>query len=136
MTGDEIFPYKLPLNDKKVFKTFTCGDLDNIFQFDSLGMKNILADFQPESIHDLTIINALYRPGMLQFIPTLIQCKFNYDDTIYKGDSRVSDILKGDLRVFDLSRNPSKSFMKLQACLIKMLELMRQVHIGIKAIWN
>ncbi len=92
--GDEFHPYKLPLNDKKVFKTFTSGDLDNIFQFDSLGMKNILADFQPESIHDLTIINALYRPGMLQFIPTLIQCKFNYDDTIYKGDSRVSDILK------------------------------------------
>lgn len=94
MIGEEFHPYNLPLTDEKVFMLFASGELDNIFQFDTPAMKRILAEFQPESMSDLAIINALFRPGLIEYIPDMIHAKFNYDNTFCKGDWRVADILK------------------------------------------
>ncbi|MCX6826498.1 MAG: DNA polymerase III subunit alpha [candidate division Zixibacteria bacterium] len=55
----------LDLNDKKVYKLFARGDTIGIFQFESGGMRDYLRRLKPESLTDLTVMNALYRPGPL-----------------------------------------------------------------------
>ncbi|MBK7505384.1 MAG: hypothetical protein IPI52_10070, partial [Bacteroidetes bacterium] len=60
--GEKYHPYKLPLNDEKVFNLFTTGDLDNIFLFNFSILKPLLAQFKPNSIYDLSIIFVMFRP--------------------------------------------------------------------------
>ncbi|MEI8045801.1 MAG: hypothetical protein WCI92_00375 [Bacteroidota bacterium] len=93
LIGDEYHPYKLPLTDKKVFDFFKNGDLSDIFQFNSDSMRKILHDFQPTSIYDLTIINAVFRPYSINNIPSLIKNKRNGYIDPYKSDGRVNEIL-------------------------------------------
>jgi DNA polymerase-3 subunit alpha len=94
LIGDEYHPYKLQITDKKVFNFLKNGDLINIFQFNTNSMRKILHDFEPNSINDLAIINAVFRPYLLENIPLLIRNKQNgYVDT-YKSDSRVGEILR------------------------------------------
>jgi len=56
---------KIPLDDKKVFDLFSNGETVGIFQFESSGMRDYLKKLKPESLDDLTAMNALYRPGPL-----------------------------------------------------------------------
>jgi len=58
----------VPLDDPKVFELFSSGDTDGIFQFESSGMKEVLRKVQPEVFLDVAALNALYRPGPMQFI--------------------------------------------------------------------
>jgi len=92
--GEKYNPYKLPLCDKKVFDLFVSGDLENIFQSNSSSLKQIFREFKPNSIHDLSLINAMFRPGILEFIPTVIRNKYDYEKLIFPSDIRVSEILK------------------------------------------
>lgn len=92
--GEEYHPYRLPLNDQQVFDFFTSGNLENIFQFNASSLKRILSQFKPNSIHDLSIINAMFRPGLLDYIPIIIRNKFNVEESFCSSDIRVSDILK------------------------------------------
>jgi DNA polymerase-3 subunit alpha len=55
----------LPLDDPEVFKPFALGNTIGIFQFESNGMRDYLRRLEPESFTDLTVMNALYRPGPL-----------------------------------------------------------------------
>ena len=67
--------------EKEVFENiFATGNTDAVFQFESDGMKRLLRDFHPESIHDLTLLNAMYRPGPIQFIDDVVAVK--------KGDKK------------------------------------------------
>lgn len=92
--GNNYHPYKLPLTDKKVFKLFVEGNLENIFQFNVHSLKSILQNFRPNSIHDLSLINAMFRPGLTEQIPTVINLKFNTEQIFCPSDLRVSEILK------------------------------------------
>jgi len=56
---------EIDLHDKKVYKLFTRGDTIGIFQFESAGMRDYLRKLKPENLTDLTVMNALYRPGPL-----------------------------------------------------------------------
>jgi len=56
---------KIPLDNKKVFELFSNGETVGIFQFESSGMREYLKKLKPESLEDLTAMNALYRPGPL-----------------------------------------------------------------------
>lgn len=56
---------KLP-PDPETFRLFARADTDGIFQFESSGMRELLASYQPESLDDLAAMNALYRPGPLE----------------------------------------------------------------------
>ncbi len=58
----------IPLDDPKVFELFSSGDTDGIFQFESSGMKEVLRKVRPEVFLDVAALNALYRPGPMQFI--------------------------------------------------------------------
>jgi len=59
---------KIPFDDPEVYRLFSAGDTDGIFQFESSGMKDVLRKVQPQVFPDIAALNALYRPGPMQFI--------------------------------------------------------------------
>jgi DNA polymerase-3 subunit alpha len=58
----------IPFDDPTVYELFSAGNTDGIFQFESSGMKDVLRKVQPQSFLDIAALNALYRPGPMQFI--------------------------------------------------------------------
>lgn len=84
---------KVSETDKKTFDLFKRGDSVAVFQFESPGMQKILRQFQPEKLEDLVALNALYRPGPMQFIPDYINGKWK-PETIHYPDPCLEPILK------------------------------------------
>ena len=74
---------KIPLDDKETYKMMGAGLTDGVFQFESEGMKNVLRQFGPESIEDLTAILSLYRPGPMDSIPKYIHNRHHPEDVTY-----------------------------------------------------
>ncbi|UCP01588.1 DNA polymerase III subunit alpha [Borrelia hermsii] len=62
-------------SDAKTFKMLSEGRSASVFQFESEGMQQVLREAKPDSIEDLIALNALYRPGPMQFIPQFIAAK-------------------------------------------------------------
>jgi DNA polymerase-3 subunit alpha len=58
----------IPFDDPEVYALFSAGETDGVFQFESSGMKEVLRKVQPQSFLDIAALNALYRPGPMQFI--------------------------------------------------------------------
>jgi len=58
----------IPFDDPEVYRLFSAGETDGIFQFESSGMKDVLRKVQPQAFPDIAALNALYRPGPMQFI--------------------------------------------------------------------
>ncbi|MBQ2552617.1 MAG: DNA polymerase III subunit alpha [Treponema sp.] len=79
--------------DEKTFDLFCRGDTVAIFQFESPGMQKILRQAKPRCIEELVALNALYRPGPLDFIPNYIDGKWK-PETIHYPDPCLEDILK------------------------------------------
>ena len=74
LATEELDMESIPLDDPKTFQTvFQKGLTGGVFQFESEGMRRLLQDFQPESLEHLTLLNAMYRPGPMQYIPTIIR---------------------------------------------------------------
>ncbi len=73
--GIDINVDDLPLDDSKTFELFSKGETTGIFQFESAGMKRYLKELQPNRIEDLIAMNALYRPGPMDYIPQFIRRK-------------------------------------------------------------
>lgn len=72
----EINIDEIPLNDEKTYQLFTKGQTTGIFQFESPPMREYLKKLQPTSLNDLAAMNALYRPGPMEFIDDFIDRKF------------------------------------------------------------
>lgn len=85
---------KIDLEDKATFKMLQDGDSMMVFQFESPGMQNILRQAQPTKLEDLVALNALYRPGPMQFIPDYIK-GINDPAAVTYPDPDFKDILKG-----------------------------------------
>ena len=81
--GKEIVMGNLPLDDDKVYELFRRGDTTGVFQFESAGMKRYLRELQPTHFDDLIAMNALYRPGPMQFIETFIKRKHGEEPITY-----------------------------------------------------
>ncbi len=74
--GQEKFAYEnLPLDDAKVYKLFSDGKTEAVFQFESTGMQRMLKDAKPSRLEDLIALNALYRPGPMDLIPSFVARK-------------------------------------------------------------
>lgn len=73
--GVEIDIEKIPIDDPEVFALYSRGDTKSIFQFESGGMKEWLIKLQPERFEDLIAMNALYRPGPMDYIPDFVAGK-------------------------------------------------------------
>ena len=67
----------IPLDDKAVYKLFSEGKTDGVFQFESAGMKQMLIGLQPESLEDIIASISLYRPGPAKSIPTYTENRHN-----------------------------------------------------------
>jgi len=81
--GIEIDIDNIPLDDRKTFELFSNGETTGIFQFESTGMKRYLRDLRPNRFEDLIAMNALYRPGPMEYIPQFIKRKNGIDKTDY-----------------------------------------------------
>ena len=73
----------IPLDDKETFELFSRGDTTAVFQFESAGMKKYLSDLKPDRFEDIIAMNALYRPGPMQYIPNFIDRKFGREKIEY-----------------------------------------------------
>jgi DNA polymerase-3 subunit alpha len=85
--------YNIATNDQATFNLLTTGQTENIFLFSDTKLKPVLKAFQPSTILEMAIINALYRPGLVDKIPIMIHNKkFGYDQP-FSSDARVGQIL-------------------------------------------
>ena len=73
--GKEIDIEAIPIDDKATYELYGRGDTTVVFQFESAGMKNYLQKLHPERFEDLIAMNALYRPGPMDYIPDFIDRK-------------------------------------------------------------
>jgi len=73
----------ISLDDEKTFEMFQKASTVGIFQFESEGMRKYLKQLKPTDINDLIAMNALYRPGPMQFIPDYIRRKHGEEEVTY-----------------------------------------------------
>jgi len=87
--GNHLDLYQIPLNDSLTYKVFSTGKTEGVFQFESPGMQDILRQLAPSSIDDLSVANALYRPGALDsgMIPRYIARKHGREPVEYDFDA-------------------------------------------------
>ncbi|MFC6224029.1 DNA polymerase III subunit alpha [Hymenobacter artigasi] len=81
--GVKIDIDEIPLDDEKTYALYQRGDTIGTFQFESEGMRQYLKDLKPTNIEDLIAMNALYRPGPMQFIPNFINRKHGREEVVY-----------------------------------------------------
>lgn len=73
--GIDIDIDTIPLDDKKTFQLYQRGETTGTFQFESEGMQTYLKGLKPDKLADLIAMNALYRPGPMEYIPNFIARK-------------------------------------------------------------
>ena len=81
--GNNIDIDKIPLDDKKTFELYSKGETTGLFQFESDGMKKHLRALKPNRFEDLIAMNALYRPGPMEYIPRFIARKQGKEPITY-----------------------------------------------------
>ena len=82
----DLDPDLFPLDDKITYELFQRGDTVGIFQYESLGMKKYLRELKPTVFGDLIAMNALYRPGPLDYIPSFVARKNGDESIVYDLD--------------------------------------------------
>ena len=80
--GKDIDIEAIPIDDPAVFELYGRGDTKSVFQFESGGMKEYLMKLHPQRFEDLIAMNALYRPGPMEYIPQFIARK--------RGDEKIA----------------------------------------------
>jgi DNA polymerase-3 subunit alpha len=80
----EIDIDNIPLKDEKTLSLFSKGQTTGIFQFESAPMREYLKKLKPASLSDLAAMNALYRPGPMEFIDDFIDRKFGIKEVVYQ----------------------------------------------------
>ena len=73
----------ISLEDQKTFELYQRGDTNGTFQFESDGMQMYLRDLRPDKFEDLIAMNALYRPGPIEYIPKFISRKHGREEVNY-----------------------------------------------------
>ncbi len=81
--GKLLVPDEFPLDDEKTFELFQNGETVGIFQYESAGMQKHLKALKPTEFADLIAMNALYRPGPMEYIPQFIDRKLGREDIAY-----------------------------------------------------
>ncbi|MEM9991296.1 MAG: DNA polymerase III subunit alpha, partial [Bacteroidota bacterium] len=79
----DIDPDDIPLDDQKTYELFQRGETIAIFQYESTGMQKYMKELKPTEFADLIAMNALYRPGPLEYIPEFIDRKHGRKPVIY-----------------------------------------------------
>jgi DNA polymerase-3 subunit alpha len=82
-SGIELNPDEFPIDDVKTYELFQRGETVGIFQYESVGMQKYLRDLKPTVFGDLIAMNALYRPGPLEYIPSFVKRKNGEEEIVY-----------------------------------------------------
>lgn len=106
--GVKISIDDIPLDDRKTYELYQKGETNGTFQFESAGMQKYLRELKPDKFDDLIAMNALYRPGPLEYIPDFIARKHGRQAVTYDL-ADMEEYLKdtfgicvaGDTLVFD-----------------------------------
>ncbi|NTV88701.1 MAG: DNA polymerase III subunit alpha, partial [Burkholderiaceae bacterium] len=82
--GQEHFSFDaIPLDDVATYRLFADGRTESVFQFESRGMQGMLKDAKPTRLEDLIALNALYRPGPMDLIPSFVARKHGREEIEY-----------------------------------------------------
>ncbi|MGB8703956.1 MAG: DNA polymerase III subunit alpha, partial [Gillisia sp.] len=81
--GIDLDPDNFPLDDEKTYELFQRGETVGIFQYESPGMQKHMKDLKPTVFDDLIAMNALYRPGPMEYIPSFIARKHGDEEIEY-----------------------------------------------------
>ena len=108
----------IPLDDDKTFELVQRGEMIAIFQFESEAMRKHLKDLKPTTIEDLIAMNALYRPGPMEHIPSFIRRKHGTEPVEYPHPW-LEDILK-----------PTYGIMVYQEQIMQAAQIMADYSLG------
>ncbi len=81
--GEDIDIEAIPIDDKPTYELYGRGDTVSVFQFESEGMQSWLQKLHPDRFEDLIAMNALYRPGPLDYIPNFVNRKLGVEAIEY-----------------------------------------------------
>ena len=81
--GVDLEPDEFPLDDEKTYALFQRGETIGIFQYESPGMQKHMKSLKPTEFADLIAMNALYRPGPMEYIPSFIDRKHGREEIEY-----------------------------------------------------
>lgn len=84
--GIELNPDEFPIDDVKTYELFQRGETVGVFQYESPGMQKYMRELKPTVFADLIAMNALYRPGPLEYIPSFILRKHGLEPIVYDLD--------------------------------------------------
>lgn len=85
--GVQVIPDDIPLDDEKTYELFQRGETTGVFQYESAGMQAYMKDLKPTTFDDLIAMNALFRPGPIEYIPSFIRRKHGLEDITYDLDA-------------------------------------------------
>jgi DNA polymerase-3 subunit alpha len=85
--GIDLNPDEFPIDDKKTYELFQRGETVGIFQYESPGMQKYMKDLKPTVFGDLIAMNALYRPGPIEYIPSFVRRKNGEEEIKYDLDA-------------------------------------------------
>ena len=101
----------IPLDDVKTYQLFQRGETTGTFQFESVGMQKYLRQLKPDKFEDLIAMNALYRPGPMEYIPTFINRKHGREPIKYDLPA-MEEYLARNLWYYGLSGAGNVTFPK------------------------
>ncbi|TNE29426.1 MAG: DNA polymerase III subunit alpha [Bacteroidetes bacterium] len=84
--GVDLDMEAIPIDDRKTYELFQRGETVGVFQYESAGMQKYLKDLKPTVFADLIAMNALYRPGPLEYIPSFVRRKHGIEEITYDLD--------------------------------------------------
>lgn len=111
-------PDEIPLDDETTYELFQKGEMIGVFQFESDGMRKYLKELKPTNIEDLIAMNALYRPGPMDYIPSFIARKHGKEKTEYPHEW-LEEILK-----------PTYGIMVYQEQIMQTAQIMADYSLG------
>ncbi len=82
-TGEKIDISSISLEDEKTYELYSQGKTTGTFQFESAGMQKYLKELKPTKFEDLIAMNALYRPGPMDYIPSFVARKHGREEISY-----------------------------------------------------
>ena len=118
--GEEkrIDPDEIPIDDVLTYELFQRGDTIGIFQFESEGMRMNMKELKPTNIEDLIAMNALYRPGPMDHIPSFIKRKHGEEEIVYPHEW-LEDLLR-----------PTNGIMVYQEQIMQTAQIMAGYSLG------
>ncbi|MCO4813465.1 MAG: DNA polymerase III subunit alpha, partial [Flavobacteriales bacterium] len=85
--GLDLDPDQFPIDDEKTYELFQRGETVGIFQYESAGMQKYMRELKPTVFADLIAMNALYRPGPIEYIPSFIKRAHGEEEIVYDVDA-------------------------------------------------